>query len=60
MLHVLREEGTFTPSSPRFPPTLSPPPHTLQVRLSCLGCKAPLDKPAGEGGAPLCKHCLPK
>ena len=31
-----------------------------KVRLSCLGCKAPLDKPAGEGGTPLCKHCLPK
>ncbi|GAX78824.1 hypothetical protein CEUSTIGMA_g6261.t1 [Chlamydomonas eustigma] len=31
-----------------------------KVRLSCLGCKAPLDKPVGEGKTPLCKHCLPK
>lgn len=31
-----------------------------KVRLSCLGCKAPLDQPAGQKGTPLCKHCLDK
>ncbi|KAG1668594.1 hypothetical protein FOA52_007329 [Chlamydomonas sp. UWO 241] len=32
-----------------------------KVRLSCLACKAPMDKPTGDGcGTPLCKNCAPK
>lgn len=30
----------------------------MQVRLSCVGCKAPLEEKLGE--TTLCKHCKPK